>query len=571
LFIGTLGTGVFLSRDGGKSWEPKSAGLSDRHVYALAALDNNLLAGTGDGIFWSRDNAEHWACVSQQVKGIGTLLATKTGLYAGNSVGLFVSTDVGRTWKNTALKTCVLKIMNMGTKLFVGTNNGVFTGTIGDTTWSNAGLATGSVVSLAVSETTVFAGVERVGVFHSADSGKSWTRYEFDDVPSLEPVIHPSGNSRLGMVCLIDRPMEPVVAVMGSVAFASPWRGVCRSTDGGRNWTLPCLTFKSRILQLWAFGKTLFASTIGEGIYRSTDSGTTWKATNVGFSLQNVRTLATSGRVILAGSDAGVYRSTDHGEGWFPANTGLNTPSIRCSTRFGRRIYLGTDKGIFCSTDTGMAWRAASSGLESLRVNSLAVSGRLLLAGTDSGLFSSSTPGTRWTRLAFDGVPVSALATSGEMLVAGSGRGDIDVSHNGGKTWTRTNFIEKKPGLVNALVFSAEGLCVCTSEAGLFRSSDGGQNWNAVDTALSDQPVQCLTASETNLFAWAPPTQKHFGCILLSTDAGRTWHPVECPWRFVWTMVVFESDLLFGTAEGVKMTSLQSISSLPSRFLYREP
>ena len=56
LFAGTNGEGVFRSTDNGNSWTV--SGLTNRSVYALAVLDNNLFAGTLDGVVWRRQLPE---------------------------------------------------------------------------------------------------------------------------------------------------------------------------------------------------------------------------------------------------------------------------------------------------------------------------------------------------------------------------------------------------------------------------------------------------------------------------------------------------------------------------------
>jgi photosystem II stability/assembly factor-like uncharacterized protein len=55
IYLGTKGSGVFVSHDGGASWEGLNAGLGDRDITALAvtaAPHHRLYAGTEDGGVW---------------------------------------------------------------------------------------------------------------------------------------------------------------------------------------------------------------------------------------------------------------------------------------------------------------------------------------------------------------------------------------------------------------------------------------------------------------------------------------------------------------------------------------
>jgi photosystem II stability/assembly factor-like uncharacterized protein len=56
--------GIFMSRDGGLTWEPRSAGLESRHVLALVASPVKpglMYAGTnGGGLYRTQNGAVFW-------------------------------------------------------------------------------------------------------------------------------------------------------------------------------------------------------------------------------------------------------------------------------------------------------------------------------------------------------------------------------------------------------------------------------------------------------------------------------------------------------------------------------
>lgn len=65
LFAGVHGAGLYASMDGGETWELKTRGLTQQHVYTLASLERNgdivLYAGTEPAhLFQSLDYGETW-------------------------------------------------------------------------------------------------------------------------------------------------------------------------------------------------------------------------------------------------------------------------------------------------------------------------------------------------------------------------------------------------------------------------------------------------------------------------------------------------------------------------------
>ena len=121
--------GVFSTRDGGQSWQQKSAGLGGRDVFALQQTANGaLIAGTNKGIFLLDRSASQWRPINtivteksaaRVVKGkkgtkaakvpavivrstldakVNDIEVTPKRWLAATSAGLFSSSDQGKTW-----------------------------------------------------------------------------------------------------------------------------------------------------------------------------------------------------------------------------------------------------------------------------------------------------------------------------------------------------------------------------------------------------------------------------------------------------------------------------------------
>lgn len=119
------------------------------------------------------------------------------------------------------------------------------------------------------------------------------------------------------------------------------------------------------------------------------------------------------------------------------------------------------------------------------------------------------------------GGAVQCFATKGADLFAGTRSGGVFRSSNNGSSWAAVN-----TGLTNtnvhALAVSGNTLLAGTGE-GLFRSLDSGASWTAVSTGPTNQDVRSLAVSGTG----APGTHLFAGTlaggVFRSSDHGATW------------------------------------------------
>jgi len=194
-------------------------------------------------------------------------------------------------------------------------------------------------------------------------------------------------------------------------------------------------------------------------------------------------------------------------------------------------------------------------------INALAIIGTNLFTGSSSGVFRSTDSGESWTSasngLAYTviGLPdtdVEALAvigpnSSSPILFAG-GDGGVFRSTDSGTNWTAVN-----NGLTNKIVdcFAVIGanLFVATFDGKIYHSIDNGTNWTAVYTVtIKNVQEIILAASGTNLFVGADSS------LFLSTNNGASWTDETIgligPYNFMESLAVSGSSLLAGTDSG---------------------
>ena len=72
--VGTVGTGIWRSPDGGESWAQVRAGLwGESRVYGLTVHPEDphvLYAGTDDGIYWSADRGQRFERLNSPMNGM---------------------------------------------------------------------------------------------------------------------------------------------------------------------------------------------------------------------------------------------------------------------------------------------------------------------------------------------------------------------------------------------------------------------------------------------------------------------------------------------------------------------
>jgi photosystem II stability/assembly factor-like uncharacterized protein len=239
-FAGT-GASLFVSADGGQSWQDALASLQLETPVAITAVicaappslqDLLVVAGVSGGVLRSEDRGQTW-----QFTPIGTppaeitaLAAAPDGLlYAGAAEdGVFISKDNGLSWArwNFGLldwhifSLAVVSAPDQTQTVFAGTETGVFYSSNHGRTWreTNFPINAGAVLALGApgenQSGPIFAGTEAGKLFRSSDQGRSW-----------EPVNEALFDAEIGAVIA----RETVLVASGNRLFVS--------VDGGSRWT----------------------------------------------------------------------------------------------------------------------------------------------------------------------------------------------------------------------------------------------------------------------------------------------------------------------------------------------
>ena len=470
----------------------------------FTSIDTILFVGTYCGVFRSTDNGDSWTPTGQRSQNFVSLAVRSSGdtvmnLFAGTyGAGVYLSTDNGDSWQqvnselgNRFVNSLAVCDMN----LFAGTEDGVFLSPGNGDSWipASSGLTNMSVKFLTVFDKNLYAGTES-GLFISTDNGTTWTPFGL-------------AGKRVN-----------AFAAIGSNFFAgTDTSGVFISKDNGANWEIISTPDMDRdVRALAVINDTLFVAT-GWMIYRTPANDINWipaynGVTNMAYALY-VR-----GTDLFLGTQRGVFRTTNYGEEWTAVNTGIIGTDVRCLLSSGTNLYAGIWGGIFRSSDTGNSWTPLATGGACL---SLDMSGSYLYAGGVGHVGCSTDNGDSWEWCPVAPGFMTALAVSGTNLFAGlEGSGVFRINHNATGPWilTPTNLTDS---LVYALVVKDTFIFVGT-EGGVFRSTNNGMDWMAVNNGLTNLKVRALAVSDSNLFAGTSG-----GGAFLSTNNGTDWTPVN--------------------------------------------
>lgn len=495
IVAGTNGGGIFRSVNNGTNWGTANTGLSSSAVItALATLDTNHFAGSnGSGVYISAD-AVTWLPASTGLppnSNISSLSVNGTDLYASvNGGGVFKSSDNGSTW--TAINDA-----DHDGSLYLPTAN------------------IRAITVIPTTPATVLAGANSAGVFYSTDDGETWHG----------TTGFPAGTTVQAVAC-----ESTTVCYAGTKGV-----GVYKSIDGGQTWSAPAnngLPVNATVNAFKLRGAASVYALTDEGIFQSGDKGANWASLNTGLGTSSCYSLtwATGNPAIMyLATSGGVYKTEDNGATWTGASTGLRFMTDIKATAIdpanATYIYAGgSGSGAFKSTNSGTSWSIANSGLGSSIVNTLLPRPAALYAGTSNGVFRSTDGAATWTAVntSLPAVDVRALGFDSltSTIYAGTSNG-IFKTPEGLINWTATT-TPGNPDIRDLAIdtsVSPAAIYAGTAGSGVYMSTDGGDNWSAVNTGLTSTTINAVGTGLNSGTAFAATATGLFK----STNYGTSW------------------------------------------------
>jgi photosystem II stability/assembly factor-like uncharacterized protein len=427
--------------------------------------------------------------------------------------------------------------------VYAGTNQGVYRSSNGGDSWEphNGGLGGYGdlvVTSLAIDPmdpNTIIIGTWGYGLLKSTDGGENWSRMadpleqsalsiQHTDKSPLHPIMIGGPSDIYTPTRDVKIQGEPITwrrTALREVALnpnnpdeiyacVDDGYGLFRSTDGGNSWGKmedPPGSGSARTFTFAPSNPDIRFASFGSwgssgGFYRTTNGGETWTSTGeeiIEDTVVDVAIHPTNANVIIAGTAyGGLYRSIDSGDSWTRVGESLSDItfySVVFAPSNPSIVYAGGYTSIYMSYDGGKTWTTADSSFPTGYIEGLAI--------------HPSDPET---------VLVGAKHFP---------RGGVYK-----RTDSSDNFSLKATGMTDTFVLDIEQdpidpdiLYAATWGAGIFRSDDGGKNW---DSRYTVPYVYTIHATEgpTGTILYAGTFYSDYG-ILKSYDRGNSWTQIS--------------------------------------------
>ncbi len=196
--------GAFYTKDGGREWEERMAGMKEVHIVVSIAIHPRdprvLYAGTTGGVYRSDSAGMGWKKVNNglipeqelmggMALGVNAIVFDVVNpdiVYAGTTKGLFRTATHGEQWERIGQSlpdlfvSSILLDPTQPKTLYIGGPGGVWKSPDSGQTWAaiNSGLGSLNIRALAMSprdSRLLYAGTNGSGLYRSTDAGATWT------------------------------------------------------------------------------------------------------------------------------------------------------------------------------------------------------------------------------------------------------------------------------------------------------------------------------------------------------------------------------------------------------------
>ena len=567
LYFGAAVGGVFKSTDGGANWTPIFDEQPSLSIGALAIDPVNpetIYAGTGE--------------------------ANSSGdSYAGD--GIYKSTDGGQSWSNVGLQDSdhigriaihprqsnVIYVAACG-KLF-GKNDarGIYKSIDAGKTWQRSLFISDSTAAIDVAlnpqqPDTVYAAMwERIrspyrrnvggrtsGLYRSFDGGQNW---------KLLTTGLPASSPTTGRIGIAVAPSNPQTVYAIYADHPGNFAGVYKSTNHGETWQRVNDGALSGLFSNfgWYFGNIKvdpanadIVYALGVSFYQSPNGGQSWTSIQRGIHVDQhaIEFDPKNSQRVFVGNDGGFYTSTNRGSSWTKSFNLPITQFYAGTIDFlnPQRTYGGTqDNGTLRTLSGGEDnWEAIYGG-DGFYVIVDPTDARYVYAesqngglgrSTNGGLPSSFIPATNgiassdrknWS------TPIEIDPQNPRVLYYGANR--LYRTRNRAASWTAISpDLTNGPSPANLVYGTLTTIAVSpldsnliyigTDDANVWRTHDGGLNWQRLNTNLPRRWVTRVAADPVNVQAAYVTFSGHASGsylphIFRTTNQGDTWTDIS--------------------------------------------
>ena len=447
--------GIFRSTNAGGQWNLLKNGLTDQSVYAVAAVENTVFAGTNEGLH--RLNSDVW---QRLPVGASEPVHSVTGFENNLYVGMNADFLPLGPFKQ------IPRVSRVPVERLI----------LSRTPWDNESTSR---------------------IFHSTDLGASWTEI----TPKNEsPFMSPHGMMIVegtGETTLLP---HGVVAVDENTFYQVSSLGIHRTIDGGESWHPFMNGIMETMQDLTACNDKLYAQT-GMDLVQSVDGGETWETVRIGSNdqplgavgknLSLVSQVATAGDVLygIAREDDGfrVFHSSAGGDVFVPVQEAPTFEKESALIKLSTSAEAAKQKRLPNDPEKNENPPVTFS-FEYNEIGGFAVNGQTFYVEYKHRLFKWKPGDSEWTDTGLidthDPLHESdrgnlKLAVSGETVYVGKRDGRLFQSLDGGNSWRDiTPNLPLRFTHFKEVVFAGSTVYVATDEGVLMSKS--GEHWRVL-------------------------------------------------------------------------------------------
>ncbi|MCU7496265.1 MAG: T9SS type A sorting domain-containing protein [Ignavibacteria bacterium] len=545
---------IYRTLNGGHDWteiyrDPNAGDLGE--IFFLNST-TGFVGGKGGRLLKTVDGGNSWAPVA--LNGVTTeiksiyFLNDMTGWILASEYGILMTNDGGATW--TTVKS--LPTVKMDRLAF----------------WDNT-----HAVAVGMSATELYYTTDGINWTKSKAApfgGFTYTKYELKDVYAVDAnniygvgwgsligiqptILLKSSDGGASWQFSVQEASNRTYDNLNGVYFKDALHGIAagggsrgsviiRTSDGGQNWIPLEIPMGPTLYSLSAIGDEVWVAGSGGAIMYSPDFGNSWQQQMVvpNVSLNAIQ-FASDKIAFAAGSDGSFFRSTDGGNSWSNKYLRINHVSPDVQDIFFLNDKVGyasfSYKMIAKTTDGGDSWKAVLADTTDAALASYGIYFFNELSGYVVGksgskidaIYKTVDGGQSWeakTGLLSANLRDVAFCDENRGIIVAEGLKGMYTA-DGGKTWNPSKFnglTGKTPNLMKVSFLSPSN-AVAVGNTCIFKSSDGGANWDyvAVDglienlTGLTFQDAQKGWAVGTYI-----TTPKKLG-IYQTNDGGSSW------------------------------------------------
>ena len=250
------------------------------------------------------------------------------------------------------------------------------------------------------------------------------------------------------------------------------------------------------------------------------------------------------------------------------------------------QLLIGSSNGLYLDSLSASTWSPLDSALAGRGIASICINGETVVAGTFSNtVFISTNHGATWDSSSL-GVPdllLRAIACAGKFIFAGGYTlgtypGGLYRTSDNGSSWIALDSDLTSSGIFSIAVLNSD--IFIATQRGVFYSNDTGDHWTPRNAGLSNLRVGLIKVFNGQLLAlnYVPmdPLEGEAGGIYLSSDQGQSWNPILVTWgidgpsnfevRETSIFAAFDTNIVLSTNDGTTWTTVGQ--GLPRKSVY---